>query len=69
MEPLKYPELAAEIAKRRIQKKQITALLGISFKTLTSRLEGRTSFTLAEAKKIHDAFFPDTDFMALFSLR
>lgn len=64
-----YPELVGEMAKRGVMCKQITALLGITFKTLNGRLYGSTSFTLAEAKKIHEAFFPDTDFMSLFSLK
>lgn len=66
---IQYPELVSEMAKREITKRKLASVLGVTFKTLSSRLHGKSSFTLAEAKKIHETFFPDTDFMDLFSLK
>ena len=62
-----YPELVAEMAKRGLTRTSIAKRLGISPRTLYSKLAGDTDFTLSEANKIHAAFFPDVDKEALFA--
>lgn len=62
-----YPELAAEIARRGIKKKDIAADIGISERAFYSKLCGKTDFTWQEIKKISGTFFPELDKDELFS--
>jgi len=62
-----YPELIGEMAKRRLTRTSIAKELGISTRTLYSKLSGNTDFTLSEANAIHSAFFSDLDKEHLFA--
>ena len=62
-----YPTLIAELARRGIKQKDVTALLGISIGSLYRKLHGRSPWLLEEALKLHRELFSDTDFMALFA--
>lgn len=62
-----YPELVGEMAKRGLTRTSVAKRLGISPRTLYSKLTGDTDFTLSEANTIHTAFFPDVDKEALFA--
>lgn len=66
MTQLKYPTLVAEMAKRRIKKKDICELLGISQKTLWNKIEGHSDFTLEEAKLVRKTYFDDMTIEELF---
>ena len=61
-----FPNLAAEIARRGIKKVTIAEKLGISPRSLYSKLAGETSFTWEEVCAIREAFFPDMDPTSLF---
>lgn len=61
-----FPNLAAEIARRGIKKATIAEKLGISQRSLYSKLSGETSFTWEEVCAIRDIFFPDMDPTSLF---
>lgn len=61
-----FPNLMAEIAKRGIKKTAIAERIGISSRTLYSKLGGETSFTWEEVCAIKDCFFPDMDQETLF---
>lgn len=61
-----YPELVSEMAKRRIARAAIANGIGISPRTLYSKLMGETDFTLSEANAIHSMFFPDIEKDILF---
>ncbi len=61
-----YPNLIGAIAKSGVAKAKIAGTLGISPRTLYSKLMGNTEFTLSEANKIHSAFFPNMDKDELF---
>jgi len=62
-----YPELIGEMAKRRLTQTSVAKEIGISSRTLYSKLSGKTDFTLSEANAIHAAFFQDMDKEVLFS--
>lgn len=62
-----FPELVGEMAKRGLTRTSVAERLGISTRTLYSKLVGDTDFTLSEANLIHAAFFPDVDKEALFA--
>lgn len=62
-----YPELVGEMAKRSIKRTCMARRLGISTRTLYSKLAGETDFTLSEANTIQSAFFPDMEKDVLFA--
>lgn len=61
-----YPELIGEMAKRQLTRVQVAKAIGVSTRTLYSKLTGETDFTLSEAKTIHNQFFPDVPQDSLF---
>ncbi len=56
-----YPELIGGLAKKSIKKGDVAKALGISPRTLYSKLVGDTDFTLSEANILQRQFFPDMD--------
>ena len=54
-----YPELIGGLAKQSITKSKVAETLGITPRTLYSKLSGDTDFTLSEANTIRRSFFPD----------
>ena len=61
-----YPKLTHEMTARGVRATDIAGKLGKDRKTLYQKLQGIRDFTLPEALAIHEAFFPDTDFLTLF---
>ena len=61
-----YANLVAEMARRRLLRKDIATVLGVSLQTVGLKLKGRFSFSLDEAKTIHNELFSDCDFVYLF---
>lgn len=61
-----FPNLVAEIARRGIKKTSIAEQIGVSSRTLYSKISGETSFTWEEVCAIKDYFFPDMDQRTLF---
>lgn len=61
-----FPNLIAEIAKRGIKKTAIAERIGVSTRTLYSKLGGETSFSWEEVCEIKNCFFPDMDQETLF---
>lgn len=56
-----------EYAHRRgVKKKDIAQLLGVSPKTIWNKLRGANDFTLGEAIKIKNRFFPDMPIEEIF---
>lgn len=53
-----YPVLISEMAKNKVTKTIVAKAIGISTRSLYSKLNGKTDFTLSEADKIHSIFFP-----------
>lgn len=61
-----YPVLESEIILRKISKKDIYSLLGLQANTFTLKLNGNLRFSLDEAIRIQETFFPDISVNELF---
>lgn len=61
-----YPVLESEIILRKISKKDIYSLLGFQANTVTLKLNGNLRFSLDEAIRIQETFFPDVSVNQLF---
>ena len=61
-----YPVLESEIILRKISKKDIYSLLGLQANTFTLKLNGNLRFSLDEAIRIQETFFPDISVNQLF---
>lgn len=59
--------LSAEMARYGVSNMDIQALLGCSNKTVTNKLSDNTAFSVGEAIKIRDAFFPGLRIEYLFA--
>lgn len=59
--------LSAEMARYGVSTTDIQALLGCSNKTVTNKLTDSTAFSVSEAIKIRDAFFPGLRIEYLFA--
>ncbi len=64
----KYPVLSDLINDRGIKKSVIAKRLGISPKTLSGKLRGKTGFVFGEAQTIREDFFPDVALERLFTV-
>lgn len=62
-----YPALTSAIANDRITKKAVAECISVTFKTLSRKLYEDGSFTIPEAFKIRDTFFPDKTIDELFA--
>jgi len=62
-----YKNLKIEIKLKGLTGKQIALEIGIAQETFSRKLSGSQHFWLEEAKAIHQKFFPNTDFLYLFS--
>lgn len=60
-----FSNLNAEIARYNVKNADIAKLLGVSTKTVSNKLDGRTEFTLSEVKKIA-SIFPNVSISYLF---
>lgn len=61
-----FPNLRAEMAREGITSKKLSIVIGVSPKTLSNKLYGRSEFTLAEMLKIKSKLFPDMTLEYLF---
>lgn len=61
-----YPVLESEIILRKISKKDIYQLLDVQPNTFTLKLNGNLRFSLDEAIRIQETFFPDVSVNQLF---
>ena len=62
---MSYPNLVAEMAKRKIKRSDLAGAVGIHRNTLYWKLE-KGSFYIEEAERIHEDFFPDIPMKFLF---
>jgi len=63
---LQYSNLVGELAKKKITNTSIAKLLNIHLNSVANKLHGDSSFTVDEAIKIRDEYFPDADLSELF---
>lgn len=61
-----FPNLRAEMARKGITSKRLSIVIGVSPKTLSNKLYGRSEFTLAEMLAIKNRLFPDLSLDYLF---
>lgn len=61
-----YVNLRAEMARQGVTVKQLAKSLGVSLKTASNRLSGKTEFTLGEALVINNDLFPECELAYLF---
>ena len=59
--------LVAEMARRQVTRRDIARTLGISYGTVIVKIKGSYDFTVSEAQKIRDAYFPDLTIEYLFA--
>lgn len=62
-----YPNLVAEVAKRGIKHNTVATALGISSRTLSNKIYGRTEFTWSEARMLKNDILPDCEYEYLFN--
>ena len=63
----RYPNLEAEIARRRIQKSDIAKAMNISYRSFHNKTTGVCEFTWPEVNLIQHQFFPDVKKEYLFA--
>ena len=67
--PVIYPALEAEIEKRGLEKKEMAARLGISYRSFFYKSTGKTDFTWREVETMGRVFFPDMKLEELMTRR
>lgn len=60
--------LVAEMARYKITRYQIADVLGLSYGTVSQKINGSYEFTVGEAKKIQEEFFPELSIEYLFKI-
>ncbi len=58
-----YPNLAAEMARQKIQQKDLAVELGITAKTMSAKLNGETDFKIGEMVFIKKKFGKTLDYL------
>ena len=58
--------LIGEMAKKKITKEDISIVLGIHWNSVANKINGNSSFSVEEALKIRNAFFPEWKIEDLF---
>lgn len=61
-----YPNLEAEMARKKITQAKLAEILGITPTTLSLKLNGKSSLSLKECVKIKKSAFPDKSLDYLF---
>lgn len=59
--------LEAEMTRKRISRRDVAELLGVTYRTIHSRFNGESEWTLSECLKIRDTYFPDMRLEYLFT--
>ena len=62
-----YGNLLAEIARKNLSKKDIAKEAEIQVFAFSKKLNGKKDFTVEEADRIHDLFFPELSLHCLFA--
>ena len=61
-----YPNLRAEMARKKITSEMLAEVLNINPATMSAKLNKKERLRLSEARKIYNHFFSETDFCYLF---
>ena len=60
--------LEAEMTRKRISRRDIAELLGVTYRTIHSKFNGESEWTLSECLKIRGKFFPEMELDYLFTV-
>ena len=63
-----YLNLKGEMAKQDVKIENLAELLGVHRNSISKKINGPSSFSIEEAFKIHDTFFPQLPMDYLFRL-
>ncbi len=63
---MRYPNLEAELKRHGLTREKLSELLGINISTVSSKLTGKSSISIEEAKKIAAAIGENNDLKYLF---
>lgn len=61
-----YLNLKAEMAKKGVSIENLSKVLGMHRNSVSNKINGTTSFSIEEAEKIHNTFFPEKKLLYLF---
>lgn len=61
-----YTNLIAKMKEKKVSKRDIQKLLGIHYNSISNKFSHRTCFTIDEAVKIQECFFPECELGKLF---
>lgn len=64
-----YKNLEAEMVRKDVTRKDLAELLNVRYATIIDKLKGRSSFSLNEAFKIRNAYFPHLSIEYLFEVQ
>lgn len=63
---MEYLTLIGEMAKQKVTKRDLSALLGVHWNSITNKISGESDFSVTEAIKIRDRYFPEWEIENLF---
>lgn len=58
--------LIGEMAKQKVTKRDLSDLLGVHWNSITNKISGESDFSVTEAIKIRDRYFPEWEIENLF---
>lgn len=58
--------LIGEMAKQKVTKRDLSDLLGVHWNSITNKISGESDFSVTEAIKIRDKYFPEWEIENLF---
>lgn len=61
-----FRNLEAEMVRKGVSKKEMAALIGVSYNTIRNKINGKQKFLYDEAFKIREYFFPELSLEYLF---
>lgn len=64
---MRYSNLKAELARRGISMEEVSKVLNIHRNSVANKINGETSFTVEEAFKIQNRYFPKMSMDYLFA--
>lgn len=63
---MEYLTLIGEMAKQKVTKRDLSELLGVHWNSITNKISGESDFSVTEAIKIRDRYFPEWEIENLF---
>lgn len=66
MPAVKVDNLEAEMKRKKISRRDIANLLGLSYRTIHSRFNGDSEWGYSECVKVRDSLFPNEELSYLF---